>query len=333
MTAVKNAQPAKEVKEYIDKEELAALRKLSNIKATIHLVRCWLVIAAIFTLAAIFPNPITLLLAVLLLGGSQLSLGGLLHDCSHRAMFKRQWVNGVIGHWLGGVPVLVPMSFYRKYHFIHHTRTGENIDPDVGNIKNYPVTKASMTRKLIRDFTGQSGFKSLLGIFLYVNTGRAGNASSMGVNQSTLTSKGVFWCSLKNFSQILIFHSLFFGVFYLIDKPWLYGLWWIAYLFIYPFILRIRQIGEHGAMPQLSGQDVRLTTRTTLASWWEKLLFAPNKINYHCEHHLYPVVPAYNLEKLHRVLKRRGFYDAHPYALEPGYFSVIKRASSKLIQP
>src|SRR5689334_6789683 len=41
-------------------------------------------------------------------------------------------------------------------------------------------------------------------------------------------------------------------------------------------------------------------TRTLVAPAWERWLFAPYNLNYHFEHHLYPMVPTYNLTALHR---------------------------------
>lgn len=313
--------------EYLSVEELNQLKKLSNFKASLHVLRCWGVIIAVLLFVTWQPHPLTIFVSLFLLGGSQLSLGGLLHDCSHRAMFSAPRLNDFVGHWLGGIPVLVPLSFYRRYHFMHHTKTGEPSDPDVNNIKSYPVSKASMRRKLMRDFTGQSGLKAFIGVLFYVNTGRAGNAASMGVNKSTMNKQAIWRNSIKNFTHIAIFHLTALSILYALNSVWLYGLWWAAYFFTHPFILRVRQIGEHGAMPALSHSDVRKTTRTTLANWWEKLLFAPNNINFHCEHHLFPTVPAYKLKKLHNLLIRRGFYDDHTEAVEPSYYRVLKKAS------
>ena len=49
--------------------------------------------------------------------------------------------------------------------------------------------------------------------------------------------------------------------------------------------------------------DLR-NTRTTLARWWERLLIAPNRVNYHLEHHLLMTVPHYNLPRMHRAAAR-----------------------------
>jgi fatty acid desaturase len=66
-----------------------------------------------------------------------------------------------------------------------------------------------------------------------------------------------------------------------------------------------------------------LHTRTTLASWWERLTFAPNSVNYHLEHPLLPSVPKYRLAKFHQALKRKGLLDLAEIAT--GYVAVTRR--------
>jgi len=198
----------------------------------------------------------------------------------------------------------------------------------VDNIRSYPVSKSSFKRKVLRDFTAQSGMKSLLAMLLYVNTGRVGNAASMGVQKKEKTQQEIMQTTIKNYSHILLFHGVFFLILWSLGQPWLYLLWWGSYVVTYPFISRVRQVSEHGAMTQLSGEDVRLTTRTTLAKWWDRFLFAPHFVNYHCEHHYVPTVAGYHLPEVHKLLKQRGFYQDYPAAIADSYGEVIKRATS-----
>lgn len=303
----------------------------SNLWATYMFVSNWLLIALAFVLAAAYPSPLTLIPAVFIIASRQLGLGILLHECSHRSFFSSRRLNDVIGHWLAGIPVLIPIRFYRLTHLQHHAKTGTDEDPDVQNIAQYPVTKRSLLRKTLRDFSGLSGVKVVIAFLLYVLPERSGNAVSMGNNsaQSGHAFRFSWVTAAKNYGHVLIFHGGFFALFMLLGKPWLYGLWWLSYVFVYPFIVRVRQIGEHAAMPALASADVRETTRTTLVRWWERCLLAPNYVNYHCEHHYLPTVPSYHLPKLHRRLSERGFYKDHPQAIAPdGYRQVLNLAMS-----
>ncbi|WP_164887165.1 fatty acid desaturase family protein [Hahella sp. KA22] len=313
---------------YLTRQEQQELRQGSNFRGMMGFVTTWGLIVGVSALFALYPNVFTLILALVVLANRQLALGILLHDCSHRSWFRSQWLNDQLGHWLAGAPVLVPLPFYRKYHFIHHVKTGTDEDPDVGNIRSYPVTKTSMRRKIFRDFTGQSGLKNALALLLYVNTGRPGNAVSMGVQTRHAEKAEVRRTTLRNFSHLLLVHGGFLGLCVGLGHWEVYLLWWVAYIFTYPFIIRVRQVAEHGAMPALSSDDVRDTTRTTLARWWERLLFAPHYVNYHCEHHALPTVPGYNLPRMHQMLRERGFYQDKPEALVVGYPEIIRKAAS-----
>ena len=50
-------------------------------------------------------------------------------------------------------------------------------------------------------------------------------------------------------------------------------------------------------------------TRTVRAGWLERLFVAPNRVQYHLEHHLLMTVPHYNLPKFHEMLRDRGVLD------------------------
>ncbi len=314
---------------FLTTKEISELKSASNARALWMFVCNWLLIAIAFVLFAVWPHVLTFIVALFILGGRQLGLGILLHECSHRSFFKSQALNDRMGHWLAGLAILVPIDFYRPYHFTHHTKTGTKEDPDVGNIAQYPVNGASFKRKVLRDFAGLSGVKALSAMLLYVLPGRAGNAVSLGINNDDVGRDAGWQMGLRNYAHVLLFHGAFFGVFYALGQPWLYGMWWLAYLFTHPFIIRVRQIAEHGAMPELASDDVRETTRTTHAQLWERLLFAPNYVNYHCEHHLLPTVPSYNLPRMHALLKERGFYKEHTAALvDKGYIEIMRLASA-----
>lgn len=61
------------------------------------------------------------------------------------------------------------------------------------------------------------------------------------------------------------------------------------------FVVCVRQVAEHAAVPNLDNNDPRQHTRTVFANWLERLLFAPHHLNYHLEHHLLATIPIYYL--------------------------------------
>lgn len=284
----------------LTKEEIARFMKRNDLKAAWVVAFNWMMIAAIFALPAVWPNPLTILVAIILLGGRFLGLGVMMHDCGHRAMFTRPKVNDFVGQWLCAGPILSNLEGYRNNHAHHHVLAGSDKDPDLPNYRNYAVTKASFRRKIFRDLTGQTGIKQMLFLFR------------------------VLW--FKRLVSPIVTNGLMFAACWAVGRPWLYLLWPVSYVTTYMLYSRIRNAAEHAVVPDLYDPDPLLHTRTTYARWWEKLTVAPNMVNYHLEHHLLPTVPPYNLRAMHETLKAKGaFKDAD---IAPGYFDVIRRLTT-----
>jgi fatty acid desaturase len=106
----------------------------------------------------------------------------------------------------------------------------------------------------------------------------------------------------------------------------LYLLWAGAWLTTNTLVTRIRAIAEHALTPD--ADDPLNNTRTTLARSWERLLIAPNRVNYHLEHHLLMTVPHYQLPRLHALLGERGVL-AGACVERGGYRAVLRRAASQ----
>lgn len=291
------------ITDFLSKEELAALMRPSNARGAWTVAANWAIIAGAFALAIAWPNPLTLILAILLIGGRQLGLGIIVHDCAHHALFASRKANEQVGQWLAGYPMNTSLAKYRSYHLKHHRFAGTPQDPDIAFVHAYPITRTSLRRKFARDLTGRTGLRDLLR-----------ELRGFRVAQQ--------W-------PWLAFHVGLFAVLALAGGWWAYGLWWAALLFVYPAIVRLRQIGEHGVAEERGDLDPRRNTSTTTAHWWEKLFVAPNDVHYHLEHHLAAGVPPYRLGAMHRLLVARGYYDGFS-CISRGYADVIRRAVQPL---
>jgi fatty acid desaturase len=124
---------------------------------------------------------------------------------------------------------------------------------------------------------------------------------------------------------MLVTNAVLLGILVLAGHPWLYLLWGGAWLTTNMLVTRIRAIAEHSMIRDPS--DPLQNTRTTLARWWERLLIAPNRVNYHLEHHLLMTVPHYQLPRMHRLLRERGALD--DANVTTGYWNVLRLASSR----
>ena len=281
-------------------------------------------IAAAFALVYVFPNPLTVIIALFILGGKQLACAILMHDTAHYALFPDKKWNDRVGKWLGAYPVFNNMLAYRRYHFKHHASNGLAEDPDLLLTRGYPASRASMFRKFFRDLSGQTGIKALAGLFMM----------HLGLIEFNLGGKVVrvsqegrgwqdYWQAFRqNALGPVVANLVLLGVLWLVASSWLYLLWLGAYLTTFQFCLRVRSIAEHSVVED--SQDPYKNTRTTLANPFEQLLFAPYHVNYHCEHHMLMAVPPYRLPQMHRLLRERNFYEKG--VLASGYWQVIRNA-------
>ncbi|HTT99829.1 MAG TPA: hypothetical protein VMF58_17395, partial [Rhizomicrobium sp.] len=74
-------------------EEMKAVRSRSDVMGFLCVAHAWIVIAASMALFAIWPNPLTFVVAVLLIGSRQLGLAILMHDAAHGVLMRTPWLN------------------------------------------------------------------------------------------------------------------------------------------------------------------------------------------------------------------------------------------------
>jgi fatty acid desaturase len=168
-----------------------------------------------------------------------------------------------------------------------------------------------MARKIWRDLSGQTGWKRA----------RATLRRDLGRSRGKVKREDSGLPALRG---VVVTNAILFGVCALAGHPALYLLWVAAWFTTFSLVMRIRSIAEHAMIDDPA--DPLRNTRTTIASWWERLLLAPNRVNFHLEHHLLMAVPHYNLPRMHRMLRERGaLKDA---CLADGYAEVLRRAAS-----
>jgi fatty acid desaturase len=282
------------IPDYLRPEEVRYFTARSNWLAGQTLALTWLSVLVIFWMVDTWTNPLTILLALLLLPGRMLGLAVIMHECGHNTLFASKHLNHFFGQWFAANLAFVDLHKYASTHNRHHRLAGTREDPDLPNYQAYPVARASFKRKMVRDLTGQTGYKLLR----FVITQAAG-IFSPGPSARERA---------RPFVQQLLVNLGFAVILGLLFSPWAYLLWLASYLTTYMVIVRIRHVAEHAAVPDLYDPDPRKNTRTTVPRWWERLFFAPNFVNYHLEHHFMASVPCYRLRELHRLLEERGAF-------------------------
>lgn len=293
--------------------ERRSLLELRDLRSWGSLAVNWGLVAAAFALVAAWPNPLSVVLAIFVIGGRQLGFAVLMHEAAHRTLFRSETWNDRFGNWLSAYPVWGDLHPYRPYHLQHHARTWTDDDPDLGLVTPFPVTRASLRRKIWRDLSGQTGWKRA----------KVTLKRDLGWSQGRVRRRDE--AGVRSLRGVLLTNGILFGILAAFGHPALYLLWVVAWLTSYSLAMRIRSIAEHSMVPDPSSD--LLNTRTTRARWWERLLIAPNRVNFHLEHHLLMWVPHYNLPRLHRILAERGALDQA--LVTTGYWGVLDLASSR----
>jgi len=304
--------------ELLTDQELAEVRRRSDVMGLALVLHAWAIIFAAMALFAVWPNPLTFLLAVMLIGSRQLGLAILMHDAAHKALARTFWLNEFLGSWACGAAVAADLYAYRPYHLKHHRYTQQAEDPDLVLSAPFPVTRASLARKLLRDLSGQTGFKQR----------RAQLRAALGTPGAPLNARVQTFAA--KLGRPLIVNGLLFAGLCALGFWWLYpALWLVPLLTWYMAVTRVRNIAEHALVPD--NDDAFRNARTTLAAPLVALFLAPYWVNYHVEHHLLMWVPCYNLTKLHRLLRQKGYLLR--LEIQPSYWRVLEMAAAKPALP
>jgi fatty acid desaturase len=305
----------------ISPEERRALVRIDPLCSWITIATNWVLVFAAMAAVARWPNAVSVLVALFVIGARQLGMAVVMHEAAHWTLFKNRWLNDWAGNWLAAYPVWTDLLPYRAYHLAHHAKTGTAADPDLGLVTPFPITKASFRRKVWRDLSGQTGIKQAIAVFRR-DLGTARTRTQRDYGMSGGERRDVGWHKI---APVAITNGALLGVLWLAGHPALYLLWVAAWLTTYRLVTRIRSIAEHSMVPDQN--DMLRNTRTTRVRWWERVLIAPNLVNYHFEHHFMMKVPHHNLPKLHRLLVERGVID--PGCIANGYREVLRLATSR----
>lgn len=305
-------------KAYLSTEEIRPLAERSDFMGFWLVLHCWGTIAAAVALFGMWSNVLTFVLAVIVIGSRQLGLAILMHEAAHNALFKSRKANDFVGEWLCGRPILAELVAYRHYHLTHHRFTQTDKDPDLVLSSKFPTTRASLKRKFIRDLTGQTGFKQLAAQIM-MSVRLAGDDEAVEAAASDFAQA---FKARDLFKSLPVFIGLMVIMGLAGDWWWGFAFWLLPYLTWFQFVLRVRNIAEHGAT-EVSENPLQ-NVRTTLAGPVARLLVAPYWVNYHLEHHMVMHVPCWRLKAMHEMLVKKGLSDRMRVA--PSYLHALTEA-------
>ena len=298
--------------EVISKEQYEEIKEKQDWRNVLSISSNWLQMSAAMTLFFFYPNVITFLVALVIIGSRQFALAVLAHDAAHNLLFENNKVNDLAGQWFCAYPIFQDNRVYRPYHLKHHRHTETDDDPDLVLSSPFPITKRSFIRKVFRDLTGITGVKRYWGSLSSIFRTKGDNV----FNKISKTSNKLHGFLISNLIIfVLISTTMHWSLFLL--------LWWLPSFTYYSLIIRIRNISEHAVTPGNNDFD---NTRTTKSTVLTRFLMVPHNVNYHLEHHLFTRCPWYNLPKAHSMMIENGYEDK--MCLETSYKKVLSKAVS-----
>ncbi len=218
------ATTRRKLSDIFSKDEIARLTARSDAMGWRALLLTWGVIGLTLAALAWWPHPLMWLVALVVLGGRQLSLAILMHDAAHGTLFRTRWLNDVLADYACGSAVGIDIRRYRQHHLLHHGKTGLDTDPDRSLAAPFPAAPASVARKFLRDLSGISGLKREYGLLLmHAGVLRWTVASDV----TRLPQAGRSWRHYladlaRNMAKPAALQLALFGVLWACGAPWLY---------------------------------------------------------------------------------------------------------------
>lgn len=209
------------------------------------------------------------------------------HECGHGTAFKTAWMNKVI-YQIACFMLIRNPTTWKWSHARHHADT-----IIVGRDVEIAVMRPPVLARVILSFIGIVDVWYALGDML---RNAAGNVSEA---EKSFIPKGEWpkvvrvpriWLAIYAATAVLAIAMQSILPFMLVGLPRLYGCWHMVMVGLL----------QHGALAE-DVTDHRLNTRTVLMNPISRFLYSD--MNYHVEHHMFPVVPYHQLEKLHHTIK------------------------------
>jgi len=208
------------------------------------------------------------------------------HESSHGTAFKTDWMNNVL-YEISSFMVFRQSTVWRWSHTRHHSDTIiRGRDPEIA------VPRPPQLKKFILAFFGKGAFYEMRRLLKHA-------AGRMDAEVATYVPREEYrkvFFKARVFLAILLFvitASVFYRTFLplmYIGLPTLVGSWLMP---IYGFT-------QHAGL-QENVLDHRLNCRTVYMNRINRFLYW--NMNYHVEHHMFPLVPYHALPRLHELMK------------------------------
>lgn len=209
------------------------------------------------------------------------------HECGHKTAFKTPWKNDVV-YQIASFMIMRNPVVWRASHVRHHTDTiVVGRDPEIVAMRPPDLVRIALMFVGIVDV--YEAFKRMA---LHAS-GRIHPDEAMYVapkDQLRVFMIARIWLAIYACTIATSFLTASILPLMLIGLPRLYGAWHHVMTGLLQHLGLAENVSDH-----------RLNTRTVLMNPVSRFIYL--NMNYHVEHHMFTMVPYYNLPKLHELIK------------------------------
>ena len=271
--------PRKDIKELMKRVDGPAIRD----------TLIWLGLMVVFAALAIYLWPswwaALPLLAYGVLYGS--ATDSRWHECGHGTAFKTAWMNDVVYH-IACFMIMRNPTRWRWSHTRHHTDTViVGLDPEIAVMRPPVAFKVALAYVGVLD-AWDAMKMMVINAFGKITDEEKSFIPEMEWHKVILVARVWFVIYVVTVASALYLNSWL--PILLIGTPRLYGAWHHV----------LTGLMQHGALAD-NVLDHRMNSRTVYINPVSRFIYW--NMNYHIEHHMFPMVPYHALPRLHELIK------------------------------
>jgi fatty acid desaturase len=250
---------------------------------------------------------------VTLIGVLQHRLSGLGHEASHFSLFRNKLLNDLVSDIFCMIPTFALTRQFRATHLDHHRFVNDPIrDPDAKRLRNavpgmFPMSRG---RFLTRYVDGSLWLPDLVKYIF----GQGHNAGVFAKGHKPMRHAYPLWVAVLLLVGVW---AAVIAVGVAVHAVAALILFWLLPLVTsYAFFMRLREIAHHSNAP-----DDGSFTNSRVFHVHPVVRYAvfPYGQDYHLTHHLFGILPHYNMAEAHAILMRNPTYRRHAVVCR-GYF-------------
>lgn len=300
----------------LTRDELTKLYTPDPKNIVIDTFSAWVAIVIAWAVAAYLPYWWVILLAMLVIGTRLYSLLIIAHDGLHRRLFKTIKANDL---WndifiLGTIGTITRLN--RVNHMRHHRELALPTDPD-----RFKYTRSGRAKQL-EFFISLTCLPLLLTAVRNVMLPLPSQIIEAGSIGENINTKELVRYQISDIAIICLWQIALIGGLSFVIGWWAYPILWVIPVVFALCCDILRVFCEHSQLTNDRDADLSMRLVSYDANFIERILFAPNNMNHHIAHHLWPAIPYYNLPNAEKLIRSKLVGDPK-LTWRPSYFGHI----------